>query len=324
MLTKRTYYIAVLFLLLGSVFVACKKTELEPEATTLVVKVKDDLGNDIVKNSLTVFLFDDSTAFRKAWQNDDFSGVTYSTLLTGGAATFSDIDPDKNYWVYIDYFNTQGAQINNFFTQNTLKNLLENGTTTTVVIQLTPYKTGNIAFYSTEVANQDDLLIDVFFDGVSVGTINNLSASTPSSLTDPNVVKVLYQQPGDHSYYAVGNNGCVWQGVVNVKSGTNDFSTVNLTGCEFGYLNFWIKGTNLQAYGNIDVVFNDDDNVGTLSVSREATPTNCEKVNVLQVARPAGKYVVHAYAKNKQCVWVQTVDVKAGCQNSPIEFKDCN
>ena len=69
---------------------------------------------------------------------------------------------------------------------------------------------------------------------------------------------------------------------------------------------------------------NDNDDVGTITSSRSSVPSNCETVDVLQVARPPGKYVVHAYATNQQCVWVQEIEIKEGCQNSPIEFKDCN
>lgn len=325
MINKPTYYILVISLFVGLLFTACKKTELDDQTTTLIIKVNDDLGNVLAKNDVAVYLFDDSTAFRLAWQNDNPSQNIASTVLNAGQTTFDNLDPDKNYWVYIDYTNESGARINNFFTQNTLKNLLEDGAITTVSIQLTPYETGHIAFYSTELSNQDDLSINVFVDGNSIsGELTGLAFREPESINEPNVLKFLYQSPGVHTYYAVGNNGCVWQGVFTIESGSNNFTKINLSACNYGYIDFWVDDSNFPSYGNVSVILNDNDDVGTITSSRSSVPSNCEKVDVLQVARPPGKYVVHAYATNQQCVWVQEIEIKEGCQNSPIEFKDCN
>ena len=269
MISKSTYCLLAIGLFLSVVFTACKKTELEEQSTTLIVKVKDDLGNELLKNDVPVYLFDDSTAFRLAWQNENPSQNIASTVLNSGQVTFDNLDSDKNYWVYIDYKNDLGARINNFFTQNTLKNLLDDGAITTVSIQLTPYESGHIAFYSTELSNQDDLKINVFVDGNSIsGELTGLALREPVTINEPNVLKFLYQSPGVHTYYAVGNNGCVWQGTFMVTSGSKNFTKINLTACNYGYINFWVNDTNFPNYGDVRVEFNDNDEVGTITSSR--------------------------------------------------------
>lgn len=324
MCTKLTYWKLCLSLLFIVTVFSCKKTEIEEQKTTLIIKVEDDFGNAIATNDVPIYLFDDSTSFRSAWQSEDVTQNIGSQILVSSQATFEDLDPNKNYWVYIDYKKDSQARVNNFFTQNTLKNLLEDGAITTVLIKLTPYETGHVAFYSTEVANQDDLDIAVFVDGNSIGTLSTLTSDAPTSLDDPNVITYLYQEPGTHTYLAIGNNGCVWQGTFEVEAGTNEFTKVNLTGCNFGYINFWMTDASFASYGDITVVFNDDDQVGDLVVSRNTSPSNCDKNNVLQVARPPGEYTIHGYSTNQQCVWVIPVTINEGCNNSPIEFSGCN
>lgn len=310
-------------------FTGCKKTELEPESTNLIVKVKDDLGNDIPGNNVQVYIFDDSTDFRMAWQFDVYGTAINNQLLNGSQVSFTDLDADKNYWILINYQKTVNGvtvNLNNFFTQNTLKNLLEDGTTTTVVIKLSPYQRGNIAFYTTDNINTDDLVIQVYLDDRStwIGEITNIGTE-PTSLDDPNVLPILYETDGPHNYYAVGNNGCVWQGTVNVTSGSTDFAKVNLSGCGFGHINFWIDNTTFGELGDIEVTLNDKDGVGTLGVFRASAPGNCDTDNVLRVTRPTGTYVVSAKPVNGTgCIWVQTLEIKEGCQNTPVEFSACD
>lgn len=86
----------------------------------------------------------------------------------------------------------------------------------------------------------------------------------------------------------------------------------------------WVNDASFSIYGDVSVVFNDIDDVGTITSSRSSVPSNCETEGVLQVARPPGNYVVHATSQSG-CVWVKVVEVKAGCQNSPVEFTGvCN
>lgn len=312
--------------LLSVVLFACKKTELNPDSTTLVLKVRDDLGEVIPGNNVQVYVFNDSTDFRNAWQSGILGTAIYNGLLQNSEVTFTDLDHMQKYWILIEYekdVNGSSVTLNNFFTQHELKNLLEEGAITTIRIDLSPFDTGNIAFYSTEIANQDNLSVEIFFDNVWVGTIDNLSSTAPTSVTDPNVLPVLYQTAGTHNFEAIGSNGCVWQGTVDIQAGVS-FTAYNLPACDQGQINFWTPQSELIAHGNLTITLNDQDGVGQLTVGRATAPSNCEVgADILTVVRPTGKYVVHATSADGNCVWVKTLDLKEDCQNIPIEFSGC-
>ncbi len=312
-------------------FTSCKKTEIEPEATNLIIKVKDDQGLDIPGNNVQVYLFDDSTNFRNAWQNGIYGTNINNQLLNGSQVTFTDLDSDKNYWILIEYNKNVGGQsipLNNYFTQNTLKNLLENGTTTSVIITLTPFERTNIGFYSLVGANSDDLEIEIFFDGNSVGSIINLSETAPTSITDANVVPVLYQSDAvKHTYYAVGNNGCVWQGEIDVTNAKNKLILVPISQCGFGHVNFWMNNATFGSWGNFTVTLNDNDAVGTIPAGRAAAPGNCDTnpANLLRITRPVGTYVLSVKSNDVDgCVLVKTIEIKEGCNNTPVEIQGCD
>lgn len=320
----------IIYIALALFFItSCKPEEEEAPVTSMEVKILDDEGA-FITDPVNVYLFTVESSFISSVTNESPSGYIAESISIGGSVTFENLDPATPYFVYI-YYDGKGYALNNYFTQYKIQNFLQVDKKTIAVIQLTPYKIANIGFYSTSALNLNGKPVKIYFgsDRNSIGTLTSISPTIPSSIDDLGVVKVLYQNEGLHNWSATGANGCHWQGQVNVSTNASGptFVPVLLDGCNNGIYAFWTTAANLtNSGGNIRVVFDNVDEVGTITTSRSSTPNTCKDSGILLVSRPPGTYPYHAYSANGLCSWQGSITI--GSDDCSVvlskELKGCN
>ncbi len=295
-------------------FTSCKTESEEDPVTTLEVRIQDQDGSSIT-GAVQVYLFTSLSDFTTSVVNEVATNYVAEVTSSGGTATFSNLDPTVTYYVYVYYY--EDFALNNYFSQFEIRNLLQADKTTVAVIRLEPYKIANIGFYSQASLNLVGDPIEIYFglDRIHVGTLEGPILSTsPASIDDAGVVKVLYQNEGTHNWEATGANGCHWQGQVTVTTNASDatFTSIELEACQNGVYALWSGTTNLDNAGDkIVVILGNADTVGYITSPRSSVPNSCSDDGLLLISRPAGTYTYQAYSENGLCSWQEDFTIVA-------------
>lgn len=303
---KKILYITLLLAL----FISCKKdTDPEVFTTDLELVVTNQFG--VPYQNARVFLYDNKTEFDKAASGTEQAiFVSYTDTDADGKAKFDNLDESIKYYFLAQYGNNTNQN-----TDFTLKNALIKGSVTTAVIELASTDS-YLAFWTRDANNGK---INVSISNREVGSISSTRTTQPS-LGDTLNSLLVQVSTIPVSYYAVGENGCYWEGTETVETGR--LKHVELKSCNTGSIVFFSK--DLSNKDEITVTLSQTDVVGTIknATAVNKTPTCADPEEGLVVKRPAGTYIYKAVSNS--CVWTGTITLNSGSCASPVELSDCN
>lgn len=310
---KKLINIFSLIIAIGALY-SCSSNKKEEVAAKTILKIQVyDNEDALFLEDEEAYLFSDEEAYLSSLANKQPFGYDFETIIEGGLATFGNVNPDVRYYIYIHHEKGDYG-INNFFENNRLRNGLLIGTTTTVKVKLLPFNVGRLAFW-TKSSNEFQLGIEVVFDNESIGSVAIGKAAVPTSVNDPNVLPIFYQEVGDYNWYAKGANGCYWEGSVSVAEET--FYPIELESCSMSKVVF-TGGSLLSNYTSIEVILGQNDVLGTLT-SASAQVGACG--TGLEVARAKGTYH-YQVLYDDVCVEIGELILAEDCQK--VQLKGCD
>ena len=312
----------ILIVLLAVLIAACstKYNEVVPD-TVLKVSVINESTNQPITGA-TVYLFDDSTAFRKTTASiDDPTGYLTSSLTNDtGRVVISKLKSNAQYYVYASFkdntiVNGTYVTLDNSAKEFVLKNKLAAGSVTSITIPVRPAD-GFVVIW-TSTTNTGSLPIDAFVGSSPAGT-----------LTQGNAAPVPFQagsvtaraRAGKATLESKSASGCFWINEVTINPA--GFVYYHLQDCNVGTVAFYTDNVN-SAVLPIQLTLNANDGIGSISAVVSSAPTDCSAANLVTAARIPGNYTYQAVSSSGNCIWNGTFTVTTGGCNL-IYLNKCN
>lgn len=313
----RYFYISTVFSLLVLISGCKPEVELNTFTTDLKVVVKDKDGN--TAGGVAVYIYDDEAQYQtNAPLNSATGAIATGFTDANGELLIEGLNHQLNYWIHVYFIDGGGFQQSNLTGQYALLNLLNEGAVTTVQIDLSQDNVGEAALWTT-TDNSSNLGIEFFIEGTSQGTLTTTRGTSPTPSDQANALVSGIYIPGTYSWYAKGQNGCVWQGQVNIVADT--IIPIQLADCDHGSVSFWTQA-DLTSEGTISVVIDQDNPIGTISSPIGAAPSACFQTGTVSTSLPVGTHIYQAYSSSGTCLWTDSFTVtENGC--TIIELTDC-
>jgi len=303
-------------ILLG-VLLACESsTDIIFQPTELTLTVLDDRG--LIVKGAQVLLFTSEQDFHAFKFDGDLTNRTPFLTDDRGQVLFTDLDEKLSYFFFATYRDrSRFVDLENYNRSFAYPGFLIKGSKTFATIQLE--RSDNLVVFYSLTQNANQLPLDIFLDGDSVGRITQILDQPPTS---PNVSGTLSfrLRDGKTNWYGKSRLGCLWSGQFELGSDDN-FTLQELVPCESGAITFWTESGNLDGVLPIAVTLNDKDIFGNLTAEGNAVST-CF-TNGLSGSREVGSYTYVATSANGQCTWTGSLTVVKG-ECSIIKLEKCN
>lgn len=316
---KRLHYF-LLFTLSLLIF-SCKDEEIVTKnGTELEITIQDE-NKETILDEIDVYLFSNKALYQQSLINEDPQGFDYEIKSNvEGTALFSNIDA-KKYYIYINY-KGKNYTLNNFFTYTQLEQELTADAATSIIVKLTPFNVGSIAFWTKET-NLANLGIDIWVKDSLIGSLPGVSQNQPNDIADSQVLPIFYQTAGNVIWQAKGKNGCYWSGEINLQDKETKF--IELNTCSTGKISFWTNPSVIATHQKLTVVVNETEIIGEITSGLSPAPIDCENSSNAQliIEKPLGSYNYKVLSTNKECVWIGTFDIDKNCSGN-IEIVQCD
>lgn len=319
---KRAYRILLplMFLILA---ISCKKKEeiVTENGTELVITIKDE-DSEVILDEIDVYLYKSFSDYQSAVYNETPTNYDYTVKSNAfGVATFSGVDAGIQYFIYINYTG-KSYTLNNYFSYNQLPSDLVDNATTSIVVELTPFNVGRVAFWTQET-NLQNLDINIWIEDSLIGTLPGVISGSPSTVNEDQTLLVPYQSAGTFVWQAKGDNGCYWSGEVNLVNDETKY--IELTQCSTGSVVVWAKENIFSQYNTLSVFVNENDYVSDLTTGLTNAPQSCQEStnSSAVIERPYGTYNYKVTSSSEECVWIGTFTISEQCSGD-IELGSCN
>jgi hypothetical protein len=292
-------YLSVVLVFVIMLFNSCKKeSDIFPEHVTIIFMVNDDLGVRI--NGAKIYIFDSYQAYLNGVNNNTTSAI--DSGLSASAGAIFKLEAKKDYWVLATYYDaTRLLKLSNVGSSAQLDKFTK-GSVINATIFIGP-NNANVSFWSD---NTNIFPIAVHFNG-QVDSLYNPLGSAPAAPNNTNAINHS-MSVGKYPYYAVGKNGCVWAGSLNLSNGS--FTPVQFNTCNSGIVHFYTPQTTHATMFPGTVVLDVFDNAGTINGPTSIfTCTSGPNSNVLSVSRPAGTYNYVVRTADSACTFTGTFTI---------------
>jgi len=308
-----------LVLIIFCLIAACESsTDIIYQPTELKVTVLDDLGVPV--KGAQVLIFDNEEALIEFREDGDLTNQDPVLTNDNGQVVYDDLDDQLNYYFFATYRDrSRFVDLENYNSSYAYPGFLAKGSKTKATIQLE--QADNIVVFFSLNQNVNQLPIDIFLEGDSVGRISQALDQAPTSPNSSGTLSFRLRD-GTTNWYSKSKLGCLWSG--QLKLGSEDNFTLQEFGpCESGAVTFWTDGDNSgEGILPIQIRLNDKDVFGSL-IKSGTTPTTCFGGLGLSGSREIGTYNYYATSANGQCTWTGSIQIIKG-ECTLIKLEKCN
>lgn len=305
----------VIFTFSFFLFLGCKKAEVIP--STLTTLKFTFLVNQVQNvEDVRLYLFKSVGDLEQSLAQQQPINCFDSAASVGNQLDLL-IDPSQTYFLWVKYYNKQSklSFTNIGFNESYIIEPLPNNLDVSVNVTLGAVD-GNIIFWSDD---QNQFPIKVSYGGRDFVLNSSVLTITDQNLSENDAV-IINERNSSETYYAKNDYGCVWTGRTQFAKGKNNY--IRLEPCNVGQIAFYIPQA-LQTQFPINIIINEDDNIGNLNGTRNFYNCGDDFTNVVYQYRNAGKYTYFANSANNGCVWAGEFEIsKDSC--TIIRLQTCN
>lgn len=331
------FSVSLFFILLLS----CGEKPSTPDKTDVELTITDANGAPVMGIANSIYMLQNEADYEEAFvQKGSTKSVITSNTVTeksAGVYTFSVANPRDaspfSYYLYVYKFDaSNNINFSNFALNGGIKKLPSRAKVY-MKTQIIP-DDGNLVFYSSATN-----LMPII---VTVTSLDNPNLNIPSKtitqvFTIPgtpnfidNITSAWFNlDPGKYAYYAKSNDGCVWQGFVNLSKGIG--ALVSLSKCPNGKISFFTQNFNSNVLP-LFVTLNGQNlssfYVKTITsfVGSNLNGSNCGQLstpNIATFTQNEGFYQYYIESQNAGCAWTGQIQLSTDMCTF-VGVNDCN
>lgn len=333
------YYKQFIYFLIYLTIFSCGEKPNTPDRTEVELTITDANGAPITGIGNGIYLLGNEPDYEEAFRSKGTSKslITPNSIVEkgGGVYTFfveniRDATPFSYYLYVYKFDNSNNVNFSNFALDGAIKRLPSRAKVY-LKTKIIP-DDGNLVFYSS-ASNLMPITVTVTNFDTPLYTETKVISQVFSSPGTPNFIDNLSSawfnyDPGKYTYYAKSNDGCVWQGLVNLSKGLS--SPVSLSKCPNGKISFFTQNFNASILPLVITI--NGINASTYYVKTLISASNlnlsgndCNNLtqsDIVIFTQNEGFYQYFAESQSGNCAW--TGIIKLGTDVCTfVGFDDC-